>query len=115
MWCSPKKRKLFGFDQPDDEICLLLKDFSQKILPIKSREGWREYFGKTGTSLHTDIFFLKKNNHLCKRLYLSSFNQYDQSITDTLSLGRKAVLKQLKVDGPQIQKVVAKSDNSSCY
>ena len=33
---------------------------------------------------------------------------------DTLSL-RKAVVKQLKVDGPQIQKLFAKSDNANCY
>ena len=51
--------------------------------------------------LPTDIFFLKKNNHLFKRLYLSSINQYDQGMIDTLLLG-KAVLKQLKVNGLQI-------------
>ena len=32
-----KKGKLFGFDQLDDEICLWLKDFSQKILILKGR------------------------------------------------------------------------------
>ena len=51
--------------------------------------------------LHTDIFFPKKNNHLFKRLYFSSINQYDQGMIDTLLLG-KAVLKQLKVNGLQI-------------
>ena len=108
-----KKAKSFGFDQLDDETCLWLKDFSQKILPIKFREGWREHFGKKGMSLHTDIFFLEKNNCLFKR-YLSSISQYDQSMTDTLSVG-KAVLKELKVDGPQLQKLFAKSNNVSCY
>ena len=78
-----------------------LKDFSNKILPIKFRDGWKEYFGKTEIPLHTDIFFPKKNNHLFKRLYFSSINQYDQGMIDTLLLG-KAVLKQLKVNGLQI-------------
>ena len=32
-----KKGKLFGFDQLDDESCLWLKDFSQKILLLKGR------------------------------------------------------------------------------
>ena len=73
-----KKAKSFGFDQLDDEICLWLKNFSQKILPLKFKEGWREYFGKKGMSFHNDIFFLKKNKHLFKRLYLSPINQYDQ-------------------------------------
>ena len=48
-------------------------------------------------SVHNVIFFLKKNNHLFKKLYFSSINQYDQGIIDTLSL-REEVLKQLKVD-----------------
>ena len=69
---------------------------------------------KDGMPLHANVFFLKKNNHLFKRLYLSSINQCDQGMIDTLSLG-KAVLKQLKVDEPQIQKLFAKSDNASCY
>ena len=80
---------------------------------MKFREGQREYFGKKGMSLHVDVFFLKKNNHLLKRLYLSSINQCDQGMIDMLSLV-KAVLKQLKVDEPQIQKLFAKSDNASC-
>ena len=33
-----KKTKSFGFDQLDDETCIWLKDFSQKILPMKFRE-----------------------------------------------------------------------------
>ena len=108
-----KKTKSFSFDQLDSETCFWLKDFSQKIFPMKFREGQREYFGKKGMSLHVDVFFLKKNNHLLKRLYLSSINQCDQGLIDILSLG-KAVLKQLKVDEPQIQKLFAKSDNASC-
>ena len=49
--------------------------------------------------LHADVFFLKKNNHLFKKLYLSSINQCDQGMIDTLSF-EKAVLTQLKVDEP---------------
>ena len=54
-----KKANLFGFDQLDDETCFWLKDFSQTILPIKSRERWREYFRKK-ECLYTDIFLSKK-------------------------------------------------------
>ena len=45
---------------------------------------------------------------------MSSINQYDHSMTDTLLFG-KAVIKQLNVDEPQIQKFFAKSDSASCY
>ena len=64
--------------------------------------------------LHVNVLFLKKNNHLFKRLYLSSINQCDQGMIDTLSLGKEVLVK-LKVDEPQIQKLFAKSDNASCY
>ena len=33
-----KNAKLFDSDQLDDETCFWLKDFSQKILPMKFRE-----------------------------------------------------------------------------
>ena len=64
--------------------------------------------------LHTQIFFLKMNNHVFKRSYLSSISQYDQGMADTSSFV-KAVLKKLKMDGAQIQKLIAKLDNASCY
>ena len=54
---------------------------------------------KDGMHLHVDVFFLKKNNHLFKRLYLSLINQCDQGMIDTLLLG-KTVLTRLKVDEP---------------
>ena len=90
-----KKAKSFGFDQLDDETYLWLKDFSQKILPKKFGEGWKEYFGKKEMSLHNDIFFPENSNHVSKRLYLLSNIQYDKGMIDTLSLG-KAVLKKLE-------------------
>ena len=55
-----KKAKLYGFDQLDDGTCFWLKDFSQKILPMKFREGLREYFGKKGCVYMSIYFFLKR-------------------------------------------------------
>ena len=97
-----------------DETCFWFKNFNQKILPMKYRERHREYFGRKGMSLHVDVFFLKKNIIFFKKLYLSSINQCNQGMIDTLSLG-KAMPKQLKVDEPQIQKPFSKSGNASCY
>ena len=104
-----KKAKLFGFDQVDDETCLWLKDFSQKILSIEFSEGWGKYFGKKGFIYILTHFFLKRII-----TYLGNYTFHQSRMIDTLSIG-KAVLKQPKVDGPQIQKLFAKSDNASCY
>ena len=53
-------RKSESFSVLNDESCFWLKDYAQKILPFKFREGQKDYFGKKGMSMHIDVFFLKK-------------------------------------------------------
>ena len=52
-----KKAKEFAFSHISETVGLCLKDFSQKVLPVKFREGQKDY-GKRGMSLH-DVFFTK--------------------------------------------------------
>ena len=57
-----KKGKTQCFNRLEDDSAFWLKDFCQKILPVKFREGQKEYFGKKGMSLHADIFFIKSSD-----------------------------------------------------
>ena len=41
-----KKAKTFAFDSLDEASCFSLKDYCQKILPMKFREGQTDYSGK---------------------------------------------------------------------
>ena len=92
-----------------------LKDFIQKVLPIKLKEGQKEYFGKKGMSLHIDVFFAKQNGNIRKRVYYSSVYHCDQRIADTSSLA-STVLDKIKEDHPNNRDIYAKSDNvSSCH
>ena len=50
------KAKSYAFDKIDSNSALWLRDFSQKIIPIKYRESQKEYFGKKGMTLHIDVF-----------------------------------------------------------
>ena len=84
-----------------------------KVLPIKFREGKKEYFGKKGMSLHIDVFFTKQNGNIRKWVYYSSVYRCDQGIAGTLSLA-STVLDKLK-DRPNIRDIYAKSDNTSSY
>ena len=109
-----KKAKSFGFDQLDDETLFLVKRFQSKDTAYEVQGRTERTFWEKRDVFTCRCIFLKKNNHLFKRLCLSSINQCDQGMIDTLSLG-KAVLKQLKVDEPQIQRLFAKADRATCY
>ena len=45
-----KKAKEFAFSKISETVAFRLRDFSEKVLPIKFREGQKEYFGKKGMS-----------------------------------------------------------------
>ncbi|XP_047126302.2 uncharacterized protein LOC100212395 [Hydra vulgaris] len=109
-----KKAKIEAFKQLNNETAFWLKDFCQKILPVRYREGQREYFGKKGMSLHVDIFFIKIAGKLFKRVYFTSMYRCDQGIGDVVSLATE-VLDQFRIDQPHIKKMFTKSDNAGCY
>nr|XP_047133273.1 uncharacterized protein LOC124811529 [Hydra vulgaris] len=98
-----KKAKIEAFKQLNDETAFWLKDFCQKIIPVRYREGQREYFGKKGMSLHVDIFFIKIAGKLFKRVYFTSMYRCDQGIGDVVSLAT-AALDQFRIDQPHIKK-----------
>ena len=43
----------------DNNTALWLKDYAQKVLPEKHREGQKDYFGKKGMSVHIDVLLTK--------------------------------------------------------
>ena len=66
---SQKNTKAFVFDSLDEASCLWLKDYCQKILPMKFDEGQINYFGKKGMTLHVDIIVTMVNMKLQKNIY----------------------------------------------
>ena len=78
-----KKAKSEAFDKLSESTGFWLKDFCQKIIPVKFREGQKEYFGKKGMSLHTDIFFYKVSEaQIKKQIYFTTIYRCDQSTAD---------------------------------
>ena len=90
-----KKAKPYCFDQLDNSSGFWLKDFCQTLLPKKFREAQNDYFGKTGMSLHVDIFFTSHEGELQKHVYFTSLHRYNQDGKDFLSINEN-VLKQFK-------------------
>ena len=109
-----RRAKSYCFNHLGHETAFWLKDFAQKLLPMRFREGQREYFGKKGMSIHIDVFFRKQGEDLLKYVYLTCLFRCNQNSVDVLNIGDN-VLCSFKVDCPMISKLFAKSDNASCY
>lgn len=106
--------KVNAFAQLNEENGLWIRDWAQKVLPVKYRESQKEYFGKKGLSLHIDVFFYKSNDTLMKSVYFTVISRSDQDVYSTLCVA-EVVIKQFQVDYPNIKILRAKSDNAGCY
>ena len=51
------KAKEYAFECLKENTAFWLRDFSQKVLPVKFRERQQDYYGKKGIRLHVDVFF----------------------------------------------------------
>lgn len=109
-----RKAKIEAFDNLDNKTAFWLKDFCQKILPVRYREGQREYFGKKGMSLHVDVFFVREHDQLKKRVYFTAIYRCEQNVNDVVALST-SVLDQFRKDEPSVENLYTKSDNAGCY
>ena len=108
------KAKSYAFDKIDSNSALWLRDFSQKIIPIKYRESQKEYFGKKGMTLHIDVFFYKLHDSVQKEVYMTAATHCDHGMSETLGLA-DLVLKEFKKEHPHIENIYRKSDNAGSY
>ena len=110
-----KLAKAMAFDLLEqNENGFWLKDFCQKILPAKFREGQKDYFGKKGMTLHVDVFLVKVDGVLRKKVYFTAVYRCEQGLTDSLCLA-EVVLAKIREDFPAVKNIYAKSDNASSY
>lgn len=98
----------------DPQAAFLVRDWSQKVLEKKFREGQNSYFGKMGMSVHIDVFMFLHAGKLKKVAYVTIVFRCKQGMIDVMNLS-KYVLKQFHTDFPVITKLYVKSDNAGCY
>ena len=91
-----------------------LKDYCQKVIPMKFREGQVDYFGKKGLSLHVDVLFRLEEGIIKKFVYFSVMQRSDQDSEDVLALADH-MLKKIKSDHISTKFIYTKSDNAGCY
>ena len=111
-----QKAKHEAFNKLGENTAFWLKDFCQKILPMRYREVQRDYFGKKGISLHVDIFFTKDKEKEMPRksIYLTCIHRCDQDVKDVLCISDN-VLQRFTQENPEIKEIYKKLDNAGCY
>lgn len=108
------KAKIFAVSELSFKTALWIKDWAQKIIPVKFRESQKDYFGKKGMSLHIDVLIFKNGDRLEKQVYFTILERSDQGLEHTLCV-LEHVTKQVKEDFPSIHHIYMKSDNAGCY
>lgn len=106
--------KSLGFSSMSETTFLWIRDWSQKVLPMRFRECQAEYFGKKGMSVHVDVFFRKVEDKIEKYVFLTCVENCKQDLPETLIIAEVA-LKQLKKQFPEAKEVYTRSDNAGCY
>ena len=65
-------------------------------------------------TLRVDVFFLKENGQLRKKVYFTAVYRCEQGLIDSLCLA-EVVLPKVRDDFPAVRYLYAKSDNASSY
>ena len=81
---------------------------------MQFRESQSSYFGKKGVSLHADVFLMKENDIIKKKIYSTIFYRCDQDTKDSLSIA-DYVLKQFSKHFPSVNELFGKCDSAGCY
>ena len=65
-------------------------------------------------SLHVDVFFVKTDSQVRKKVYLTAIYRCDQEVKDVKSIADDLIV-QFKLGNPLIEDLYVKSDNAGCY
>ena len=105
-----EKAKTLAINQLSRTKGFWLSDWAQRILPIRYREGQKEYFGKKGMSLHIDVLLQQQQTGTPQKdVYFTATYRSDQDVVETLCVADH-VLEQIKKDCPSLEGLYRKSD-----
>ena len=96
------------------ESVFITQDWAMKFLPRKYRESQSDWFGKRGISWHISVTVRLHNNQLESQGLIHIVQNCTQGSSAVVSI-MAHVLKTLKEEHPEIQKVFFRQDNAGCY
>ena len=106
------KYKILG--ELDEETAFIIIDFAMKFLSRRYRESMSKWFGKSGNGMHIMCVVYKVQQKFRKRTYINFIGKSSQDVGAVMAV-YESCLRQIKVDLPQISKIIDKSDNAGCY
>lgn len=108
------KARKTSLDKASSSIVWWLRDYAQKILPVKALESMQDYFAKRGISVHVDVFMRKVGEIWYKNVYITCLDGCKQDLVDTLCIADH-VLSQFRLDVPIAEVLYGQSDNAGSY
>ena len=99
----------------DQSSCLLVMDWAMKFLQLRYREKQSDWFGKRGLSWHITSVISRGQ---CEAIEVVSYaHLFDQCTQDWYAVTSivEDVLKKLKANNPELQRVYLRSDEAGCY
>lgn len=96
------------------ESVFIAQDWAVKLLPWKHGESQSDWFGKRRISWHISVAVRRNNNQLESQGLIHIIQNRTQGSSAVISI-MAHVLKTLKEEHPEIQKVFFRQDNAGCY
>lgn len=93
---------------------LITLDWAMKFLPKKYRESQSDWFGKKGISWHIAVATRKVQGQVQTLTFVHIFQKCPQDSPVVQSI-LDDVVKQLKTNFPEIDKIYLRQDNAGCY
>ena len=98
----------------DEQTSMIIIDYAMKFLSCRYRESMAKWFGKSGNGMHVMCVVYKVADTYRKRTYINFTGKSSQDVGSVMAI-YESCLQQIRVDLPQISKIVDKSDNAGCY
>lgn len=95
--------------------CLLMMDWSMKILPLYHKETQQQWYAKRGFSMHCTVVYRKTESSFATKNFVHILaDDTDQSSATVIAILRDVVIK-LKHEMPLLRCLMLKADNAGCY
>lgn len=115
MWSYQQaKARKTSLDKASSRIVWWIRDYAQKILPVKALGSMQDYFAKRGISVHVDVFMRKVRESWYKNVYKTCLDGCKQALVDTLCIADH-VLHQFPLDVSSAEALYGHIDNAGSY
>ena len=93
---------------------LVVLDWAMKFLPRKYRESQSDWYGKKGISWHIAVALTKREDQLQMLTFVHVFQSCTQDSYTVMAI-IDDVVRQLKTEIPDLDKISLRQDNAGCY